>query len=556
MDRFTARKAFAQMLEKGGFLVKTEDLTHAVGYSERTDEVIEPRLSMQWFLNMQALSKPALKAVMEDHIQLLPEKFKNTYRHWMENIRDWCISRQLWWGQRIPAWYDETGNFVVAKTEAEALKLFAEKYPHRSIATLRQDEDVLDTWFSSWLWPISVFDGFKDPKNADISYYYPTDVLVTAPEILFFWVARMIMAGYEYRGDRPFKTVYLTGIVRDKLGRKMSKSLGNSPDPIELIDKYGADGVRVGMLLSSPAGNDLLFDEALCEQGRNFANKIWNAFRLTQSWTVDATLQTSPENQFTVCWFEANLQEKLAAINQGYDQFRISEVLMSSYKLFWDDFCSWYLEMVKPAYGQPIDKATYDATIAFFDQLMRVLHPFMPFITEEIWHLLDENRGNETIQFQPWPKPGKPARRDVLEAFNLLEGVVTAVRNIRSKVNLSPAVELQITVKTNTIEAATALKSVSGLLRKLVRVTSLEAGVSVQKPGVAMSAVFFGNVVYVPVTKEIARLEGFRKAIEAKLSNERFVASAPVEVVEKERQKLNDAGKSIQQLADILKGLE
>jgi valyl-tRNA synthetase len=569
MDRFTARKAFAQMLEEGGFMVKTEDLTHAVGYSERTDEVIEPRLSMQWFLNMQALATPALKAVMEDYIQLLPEKYKNTYRHWMENIRDWCISRQLWWGQRIPAWYDETGNFVVAKTEVEARKLFAEKYPHTSITPLRQDDDVLDTWFSSWLWPISVFDGFKDPKNADISYYYPTDVLVTAPEILFFWVARMIMAGYEYRGDRPFKTVYLTGIVRDKLGRKMSKSLGNSPDPIDLMDKYGADGVRVGMLLSSPAGNDLLFDEALCEQGRNFANKIWNAFRLTQSWTVDASLETSPENQFSVRWFEANLLEKLTAINQGYDQFRISEVLMSSYKLFWDDFCSWYLEMVKPAYGQPIDKATYDATITFFDQMMRVLHPFMPFITEEIWHLLSENRVNETIQFQPWPELGNPAGLDVLEAFTLLEGVVTAVRNIRSKVNLSPVVELQLTVKTNTTEAATALKSVSGLLRKLVRVTAIEAGASVQKPGGAMSAVFFGNVVYVPlkglidveaekarITKEITRLEGFRKSIEAKLSNERFVAGAPVEVVEKERQKFNDAGKSIEQLADILKGLE
>lgn len=564
MDRFSARKKFAAILEEAGLLEKTEDLTHAVGFSERTDEVIEPRLSMQWFLNMKAISGPALEAVETDEIALLPEKFKNTYRHWMENIRDWCISRQLWWGQRIPAWYDANGNVVVAKTEKEALESFKMQFPGLEITTIRQDEDVLDTWFSSWLWPISVFDGFKDPKNADISYYYPTNVLVTAPEILFFWVARMAMAGFEYRGKKPFSTVYLTGIVRDKQGRKMSKSLGNSPDPIDLIEKYGADGVRVGMLLSSPAGNDLLFDESLCEQGRNFANKMWNAFRLVKSWTVDSSLLQTDENRFAVRWFNAQLNRQLVIINDLYDKYRLSEVIVASYKLFWDDFCAWYLELIKPGYQKPIDAETYRETLDLFEKLMRVLHPFMPFITEELWHELSEDRDGKTIQFEPWPQFGETPDEKLLQEFELLEQVITAVRNIRAQVNLSPVIEISLVVKTTDEKTAVLLSAKPGILYKLIRVTTLTAAVDAEKPAGCLSAVVSGHVVYVPlkglidlevekarIKKEMDRLEGFKKSVSAKLSNERFVAGAPADVVAKERQKLTDSDASIAQLLEI-----
>ncbi|HSV89153.1 MAG TPA: valine--tRNA ligase, partial [Bacteroidales bacterium] len=388
-DRFVVREKIARELEEKGHLVKTEVIVNNVGFSERTDEAIEPKLSMQWFIKMEPLAKPALEVVMNDTIRFHPAKFKNTYRHWMENVRDWCISRQLWWGHRIPAWYLPDGNIVVAHNAGEALKLAKNNYNQALQETdITQDEDVLDTWFSSWLWPVSVFDGILDPENRDIKYYYPTNDLVTAPEILFFWVARMIMAGLEFRKEVPFRNVYLTGIVRDKLGRKMSKSLGNSPDPLELIQKYGADGVRVGMLFSSPAGNDLLFDESLCEQGRNFSNKIWNAFRLTQTWTVDTITEQPQTARAAILWFEATLDQTINMINDHFDKFRIADALLSIYKLIWDDFCSWYLEMVKPAYLQPIDTITLKATIDFFDQLLRLLHPFMPFISEEIFQRL------------------------------------------------------------------------------------------------------------------------------------------------------------------------
>jgi valyl-tRNA synthetase len=386
-DRFAVRKKIAVDLEEKGHLVKIEEIKNKVGYSERTDAVIEPKLSMQWFLKMDELSKPALENVMNDNIQLIPDKFKNTYKHWMENVHDWCISRQLWWGHRIPAWYDDKGNVVVAKTEAEALVIYKEKFPtlNPQLSTLSQDEDVLDTWFSSWLWPISVFDGFKNPDGADINYYYPTNDLVTAPEILFFWVARMIIAGYEYRNEKPFTNVYLTGIVRDKQGRKMSKSLGNSPDPLDLIDKYSADGVRTGMLFCSPAGNDLPFDEKLCEQGRNFTNKIWNALRLVKGWETEETANNI--NQDVFVWFENKLELLKENLEKSYASYRLSEALIDLYKFIWDDFCSWYLEFVKPPFGEKIDAVSYQKTVGYFEELMKLLHPFMPFISEEIYPL-------------------------------------------------------------------------------------------------------------------------------------------------------------------------
>ncbi|HQG37881.1 MAG TPA: valine--tRNA ligase, partial [Chitinophagales bacterium] len=389
-DRFAVRKKIAIDLEEKGHLVKIEEIKNKVGFSERTDAVIEPRLSMQWFLQMEDLSKPALENVMNDNIQLIPDKFKNTYKHWMENVHDWCISRQLWWGHRIPAWYDAKGNVVVAKTEEQAQKIHTEKFPNADSSSLKQDEDVLDTWFSSWLWPISVFDGFKNPNGKDINYYYPTNDLVTAPEILFFWVARMVIAGYEYRNEKPFSNVYLTGIVRDKQGRKMSKSLGNSPDPLDLIDKYSADGVRTGMLFCSPAGNDLPFDEKLCEQGRNFSNKIWNALRLVKGWEINDE-ESNAQNP-TFIWLENKLEQLKENLEKSYTSYRLSEALIDIYKFIWDDFCSWYLEFVKPPFGDKIDKTTYQKTVFYFEELMKLLHPFMPFITEEIYHLLQENR--------------------------------------------------------------------------------------------------------------------------------------------------------------------
>lgn len=464
MDRFAARKAIIKLLEESGNLEKTEEYKSNVGTSERTGAVIEPKLSLQWFLKMDELSKPALKNVMDDTIQLVPPKFKNMYRSWMENVHDWCISRQLWWGQRIPAFYMQDGTIIVARNKHEAL----EKVQHEKLlfamteADLTQDEDVLDTWFSSWLWPMSVFDGLKDPNNADINYYYPTNDLVTAPEILFFWVARMIIAGYEYRGEAPFKNVYLTGIVRDKLGRKMSKSLGNSPDPLDLIDQYGADGVRTGMLFSSAAGNDLMFDEKLVEQGRNFSNKVWNAFRLVKGWTVaDANNNDNVETRHALSlpiqWFESKLNATLIQIEDDFSKFRISDALQAVYKLIWDDFCSQYLELIKPPFdavtgtSHPIDKATYEATINFFERLMGLAHPFMPFITEEIWQDIRERQAGESICISSFPKAGT-VDSQVLTDFDTLFEIISNIRNIRNAKQISPKTELPLAIKTSTPE--------------------------------------------------------------------------------------------------------
>ena len=446
-DRFEVRKQIAKDLDAKGYLVKTEDYQNKVGFSERTDAVIEPKLSMQWFFKMGEFSKPALDNVMNDNIHFHPAKFKNIYRHWMENIKDWCVSRQLWWGQRIPAYFYDGNKYVVAETAAEALKLAQAEKPGVRMEDLRQDEDVLDTWFSSWLWPISVFDGIKNPDNEELNYYYPTNDLVTAPEILFFWVARMIMAGYEYKGDMPFKNVYLTGIVRDKQGRKMSKSLGNSPDPIELMEKYGADGVRVGMLLCSPAGNDLPFDEGLCEQGRNFSNKIWNAFRLIKGWEAADIAQ--PESaKVAIEWFQQKLNKTITEIDASYSQYRISEALMSTYKLVWDDFCSWYLEMVKPAYQQPIDQATLTATIEFLEDLLKLLHPFMPFLTEEVWHAIKER--TDDIIVADWPQKNT-IKNQVLTDFEVAAEVISGIRNIRKQKNIANKEVLDFSVKTNVL---------------------------------------------------------------------------------------------------------
>ena len=433
-DRFEARKEIVLLLKEKGILEKTEQLNNKVGFSERTDAVIEPRLSKQWFCKMSELAKPGLDKVMDDEVQFHPSKFKNSYRHWMENIKDWCVSRQLWWGQRIPAWYNEKDEYVVAKTKEEAIAKFKEAGQEH--ANIDQDEDVFDTWFSSWLWPISVFDGFKDPNNKEINYYYPTNDLVTGPDIIFFWVARMIMAGYEYRQERPFKNVYFTGLVRDKKRRKMSKSLGNSPDPLDLIDQYGADGVRVGMLLSAPAGNDILFDESLCEQGRNFANKIWNAFRLVKGWEVDKNLEQSSSAKTSIEWFDTKLSSTIELINGNYAEFRISDALMNTYKLIWDEFCSWYLEMIKPAYQQPIDVTSYEVTIQYLEKLLIILHPFMPFITEEIWQQLKERQEKETIVLEKWPL-ADTVNVELEAQFENTKEIISGIRNFRKAKNVA-----------------------------------------------------------------------------------------------------------------------
>ncbi|WP_080059685.1 valine--tRNA ligase [Spirosoma aerolatum] len=570
VDRFAARKAIIKLLEESGNLVKTEDYKSNVGTSERTNAVIEPRLSMQWFLKMDELSKPAFKNVMDDTIQLVPPKFKNMYRAWMENVHDWCISRQLWWGQRIPAFYMQDGTVIVAKNKHEAL----EKVQHEKLlfamteADLTQDEDVLDTWFSSWLWPITVFDGLKDPNNADINYYYPTNDLVTAPEILFFWVARMIIAGYEYRGQEPFKNVYLTGIVRDKLGRKMSKQLGNSPDPLDLIDKYGADGVRTGMLFSSAAGNDLMFDEKLVEQGRNFSNKIWNAFRLVKGWTIDngnvdttlALSQTHP-NALPIQWFESKLNATLLQIEDDFSKFRISDALQAVYKLIWDDFCSQYLELIKPGFEQPIDRVTYEATINFFERLMCLAHPFMPFITEEIWQDIRERETGASICVASFPKTAT-VDHQVLTDFDTLFDVISNVRNIRNAKQISPKVALPLAIKT---ASADRFKPMEPLIRKMANVAEISY-VDEKTQGIAFlikSDEFFVNVAgEIDLDQEIANTSkelnyniGFRDSILKKLSNEKFVANAKPEVVDRERQKLADAEAKIQALEQRLQSL-
>lgn len=559
-DRFVARKKIIKLLEESGNLVKSEEYKSNVGHSERTNAVIEPRISEQWFLKMSRLSQPALENVMNDTIQLIPPKFKNTYRHWMENVRDWNISRQLWWGHRIPAFYLQDGTVIVAKTKNEALHIAQHEYQLFALTEedLTQDADVLDTWFSSWLWPISVFNGIKEPENEEVNYYYPTNDLVTAPEILFFWVARMIIAGYEYRGTFPFKNVYLTGIVRDKQGRKMSKSLGNSPDPIDLIDQYGADGIRTGMLFSSPAGNDLPYDEKLVEQGRNFCNKIWNAFRLVKGWTVDSSLPTPEGSALAVKWFDSKLNQTLAEVQDHFAKFRISDSLNSVYKLIWDDFCAQYLEMIKPGFEQPIDAETFEATLEFFDKLMRLAHPYMPFISEEIWQNIRERQEKESICVAEFPAAGA-VDISLLANFEVLFELISAVRNLRNTKNISPKVELPLAVKS---DQPKLYKGLETLVRKLANVAEINF-VAEQAPGMSFlirSDEFFINLegeIDVEaerenLTKELAYTEGFLSSVAKKLSNERFVQNANADVVEKERQKMADAEAKIVTLKEAL----
>ena len=573
MDRFACRKQIVKDLEEAGLIEKIEDYTNKVGHSERTDAVIEPKLSAQWFLKMEGLAKRALEVVEDDTIRFHPTKFKNTYRHWLENIKDWCISRQLWWGQRIPAWYIEKDGRVetiVALNEEEARKVAAEKYGYTG--ALRQDEDVLDTWFSSWLWPISLFDGIRNPDNPEINYYYPTADLITAPDIIFFWVARMIMAGEEYRKDVPFHNVYFTGIVRDKLGRKMSKSLGNSPDPIMLIEKYGADGVRMGMLLTAPAGNDLPFDEAICEQGRNFSNKMWNALRLVSGWQI-GDQQQSKENETSILWMEQRMAQVLEEIEKDFEQYRLSEALMASYKLVWDDFCSWFLEMVKPAYGTPIDRETYEATVSIFSRLMLILHPFMPFVTEEIWHILqgfgksDEQaafiNANYSIMNQHMPTSVFFDQR-MLDEFDTAREVIAGVRNIRNTRNLSPKESLDVSYIAK--DDRFQVSRFEGIIRKLANVGKVEA-VS-EKPAGALSFMIGTTECFVPMSQnvdkdaelkklneELKYAEGFLASVLKKLSNEKFVNGAPAAVIEKERNKQRDAETKIAALKAQIENL-
>jgi valyl-tRNA synthetase len=560
-DRFVARKMIAKRLKEAEQLEKIEEYKSNVGHSERTDAVIEPKLSLQWFLKMEDITTPALTSVMEDVIQLYPPKFKNMYRAWMENVRDWCISRQLWWGHQIPAYYLPNGEYVVAKSKEEALALANEKFEtNYSESDLTQDEDVLDTWFSSWLWPISVFDTevFSTGKqNEELKYYYPTNDLVTAPEILFFWVARMIIAGYEYTGEKPFKNVYLTGIVRDKLGRKMSKSLGNSPDPLLLISQYGADGVRTGMLFSSPAGNDLPYDDKLVEQGRNFANKIWNAFRLVQGWEIDPNLDGS-QNESSIEWFESRFNQALVEINEHFEKFRISDALMCTYKLVWGDFCSWYLEMIKPEYQHPIDKATYDRTIELFEDILRILHPFMPFISEEIWHLIKERSVEESLILASWPEEKAFDAQIIAEAAQVFE-VVSQVRNLRASKGMSPKESLELTINAKNEALYTRFESV---LTKLANLSSFSFGKAVEN---AMSFVVKADECFIPtgdsinveeerenLSKELEYTKGFLNSVLKKLSNERFVAGAPAQVIEMERKKQEDAEAKIKTLEESL----
>ena len=563
MDRFELRKQIEQDLAAADLLEKTEEYTNNVGYSERTGVAIEPKLSMQWFLSMEELAKPATKAVLEDVIRFVPEKYKNTYRHWMENIKDWCISRQLWWGQRIPAYYLPKGGYVVALTAEEALVKARAKSGDDSLtlADLRQDEDVLDTWFSSWLWPISVFDGIRNPENEEIRYYYPTNDLVTGPDIIFFWVARMIMAGYEYRSAEPFRNVYFTGIVRDKIGRKMSKQLGNSPDPLDLIEKYGADGVRLAMLMSSSAGNDVMFDEALCEQGRNFGNKIWNAYRLVNGWSVSESAQ-SENNRLAVAWFEETLARTLSEVEADFRQYRISEACMSLYKIFWDEFSGTYLEMVKPAYGQPIDAETMEATKRFFDALMRMLHPFMPFITEEIWQDLAPRKAEESICVAAMPNP-KEEEPSMLARFELAREVISSVRNIRNQKNLPQKEQLTLKV----VEDENYPAEFAPVIMKLANLTAIEP--TTEKDPTAAAFIVKTTQYFVPLAgmidteaevkkleEELKYFEGFLRSVMAKLSNERFVQNAPEKVVANERAKQADAEAKIAAIKEQLTALK
>ena len=564
-DRFVVRKQIAVDLQEAGLMEKIEDYDNKIGCSERTGVPIEPKLSMQWFLKMKHFADIALPPVMNDDIKFYPAKYKNTYRYWLENIKDWCISRQLWWGHRIPAYYLPTGGFVVAETIEEAVQLAREKSgnPELQASDLRQDEDALDTWFSSWLWPISLFNGILDPENEEFKYYYPTADLVTGPDIIFFWVARMIMAGYEFTGKMPFKNVYFTGIVRDKLGRKMSKSLGNSPDPLELIDKYGADGVRMGMMLAAPAGNDILFDDALCEQGRNFCNKIWNAFRLVQGWNVSDELEQPETARLAVQWFEAKLRQSAAEMADLFKKYRLSEALMEVYHLFWDEFSSWYLEMVKPAYGQPIDRATYDAVLHAFDDLLHLLHPFMPFITEELWqHLVDRKDGESIMVSEQHIAAPQEGDAEVLAQVELMKTAVAGVRAIRNQKNIAPreALDLEV-VGANPIAAYDAVLVKMAGLSGVKTVETKSDGASSFIVGTTEFAVPLGGLIDVEAElkkaeAELKHLEGFLAGVKKKLSNERFVNNAPANVVELERKKQADAESKIQTLTEMIAQLK
>jgi valyl-tRNA synthetase len=577
MDRFVCRKQIIKDLDEAGLLIKQEDFNTRIGRSERTNTVIEPKLSLQWFINMKDISRKAHKAVMEDDILLYPSKFKNTYNHWMENVRDWCISRQLWWGHRIPAYYYGEGenDFVVDETVEGALaQVKALTGKELKESELRQDEDVLDTWASSWLFPLAVFNGLDEEhfdsatgriiegSNKELDYFYPTDTLVTAPEILFFWVARMIIAGYEYTGEKPFKQVYLTGIVRDKLRRKMSKSLGNSPEPLELIAKFGADGVRTGMLFSSPAGNDLLFDEKLVEQGRNFANKIWNAFRLVKSWEISSNNQ-SLENELAINWMNARLQEALITLEDHFSKFRMSDALMTVYKLIWNDFCSWYLEWIKPNFGEPTDKKTYDSTVELFSQLLKILHPFMPFITEELWHNFEDKQHSGAIIVAEWPKTPEQPDQKLLEQGALLFEIVQNIRNLRSTKQISPKEPLKLAINGSQEDFIAFVPS----LIKLANLSEIDF--SATHPENAFNFVIKSTEYFLEsplsidkeaekdaLQKELQYTEGFLKSVDKKLSNERFVSNAPEQVVANEKKKKADAEAKIQSIKEALKKLE
>ena len=564
VDRFDCRKQIEKDLQEAGLMEKVEQYTNNVGYSERTGVAIEPKLSMQWFMSMAEIAEPATKAVLEDAIKFIPAKYKNTYRHWMENIKDWCISRQLWWGQRIPAYYLPKGGYVIAETAEQALEKAREKAqdPTLQLSDLRQDEDVLDTWFSSWLWPISVFDGIRNPENEDIKYYYPTSDLITGPDIIFFWVARMIMAGYEYRGEKPFGNVYFTGIVRDKLGRKMSKQLGNSPDPLDLIAKYGADGMRVAMMLSSSAGNDVMFDEALCEQGRNFGNKIWNAYRLISMWQVNESLAQSENNRLSVEWFKQTLSKAIAEINDLFSSYRISEAFMRIYKLFWDDFSGWYLEMVKPAYQQPTDKATMESTKYYFDQLMRLIHPFMPFVTEEIWQDLAPRAEGESIMYAPMPE-AEQVDEKLLARFELATEVITGIRNVRKQKNIAQKQELELNViadENYPAEYAPVIAKMCNLSQiNLIEEKDPTADAFIVKTTqyfVPMGEMIDKDAELKKLSDELTYLEGFLSSVMKKLSNERFVNSAPEKVVANEKAKKADAEAKIAAIKERMEALK
>ncbi len=565
MDRMDVRKQISIDLQNAGLMEKIEDYNNKVGFSERTNVPIEPKLSTQWFLKMQHFADIALPPVMDDDIEFYPKKYKNTYRHWLENIKDWCISRQLWWGHRIPAYYfDNAGkkDFVVAETAEEALKLAQEKNANIKAEDLEQESDCLDTWFSSWLWPISLFDGIEHPDNEEINYYYPTSDLVTGPDIIFFWVARMIMAGYEYRGKMPFKHVYFTGIVRDKLGRKMSKSLGNSPDPLVLIDKFGADGVRMGMMLSAPAGNDILFDESLCEQGRNFNNKIWNAFRLVKGWEA-ADIEQPKSAEIAVKWFDAKLKEVNEEMQKQFKDYRISEALMTVYKLFWDEFSSWYLEMVKPAYGQPIDQKSYDATLRFFDALLKMLHPFMPFITEELWQHIYDRKDGESIMREKLDIPAPTAEEQKLAAdIEAVKQIIAGVRTVRNQKNIAQKEQLSLqVVGKNDFEAYNDVTLKMANLDKIEVIAEKSADASSFMVGTDEFAVPLGDLIDVAAEIEKAEaqlkhLEGFLMGVRKKLSNENFVAHAPEKVVALERKKESDSVEKIAALKATIEELK